>query len=262
MQLIFVRVMTMTRLTWFALKCWNRMWCGLFNHIDCKGLLIRASYFTLFFAKVTNKKTKMITATPKTGKHDAVVVLLHGFGDSAAGWLTLSFTYFATMPNALIFVLPLLLSFLVNVSFETHQFRYEVAVAWQAKWQNVKFILPTAPVSPVMGAHSWFDFQGSSAKSTLITSRLAIDELIEAEIKSGISPGRVLVMGFSQGGFMAMLSGFSLFFLLFLPVFVGFVRLLVLPSLCTNRARVARHEGSSWRHCSAVHCHVCAIYSN
>jgi predicted esterase len=34
-----------------------------------------------------------------------------------------------------------------------------------------------------------------------------IDDLIKTEIDGGVSPSRVITMGFSQGGFMAMLSG-------------------------------------------------------
>ena len=78
----------------------------------------------------------------------------------------------------------------------------------------VRFIFPHAPVIPVSinGGYpmpAWFDI-------TALTPELKIDEkglmaaikaahdLIQAEINKGISPARIIVAGFSQGGAMAL----------------------------------------------------------
>ncbi len=84
---------------------------------------------------------------------------------------------------------------------------------------NVRFILPHAASQPVTinGGYvmpAWYDI--SSADITqqqdnagFERSRHIVEDLINAEIKRGIAPERIVLAGFSQGGAVALYSGLS-----------------------------------------------------
>ena len=112
-----------------------------------------------------------MTLLPHSGKYDNTVVFLHGLGDTADGWASM-------MPSLGI--------------------------------KDTKFILPTADSRPIAlnGGHSmpgWSNVYGLDANSPEdkegfdLTSK-RIDRIIQAEIDKGISPNRIVVGGFSQGG--------------------------------------------------------------
>src|SRR5215510_4345195 len=73
----------------------------------------------------------------------------------------------------------------------------------------VRFVFPHAPVQPVtinngMRMRAWYDiFQfggGREDDAGIRASQKSVEALIEAERKKGISDGRIVLAGFSQGG--------------------------------------------------------------
>jgi predicted esterase len=113
-------------------------------------------------------------------KHTATVIFMHGLGDTAKGWAD--------------------------------------AMHWMAKampW--VKFVLPTATNLPItmnggMAMPAWYDIQGLPERSMetcegIADSSLVVKALIEAELSDGMTPNRIIVAGFSQGGAMALWAG-------------------------------------------------------
>ncbi len=82
---------------------------------------------------------------------------------------------------------------------------------------GVRFVFPHAPIRPVTinGGHvmrAWYDILGTDLvrredEAGLRTSQAQIDALIAAEISGGIPASRVVLMGFSQGCAMALMTG-------------------------------------------------------
>jgi phospholipase/carboxylesterase len=81
----------------------------------------------------------------------------------------------------------------------------------------VRFVLPNAPVMPVSinGGYqmpAWYDILPASGErredeASLRRAQVAIDALIEREIARGIPASRIVLMGFSQGCAMTLMSG-------------------------------------------------------
>ncbi|KAI9809300.1 MAG: hypothetical protein M1825_002591 [Sarcosagium campestre] len=125
---------------------------------------------------------------PAVKKHTATVIMLHGLGDSGAGWTVLA-----------------------------NQIRQS-----RPKLNEVSFIFPNAPTIPITanGGYrmpGWYDIksfsdlnQKSSDASGILASRDRIHELIAAESsKNGIPADRVVLGGFSQGGALSLLAGIT-----------------------------------------------------
>jgi len=85
---------------------------------------------------------------------------------------------------------------------------------------HIKWILPHAPSIPVtanFGATmpAWFDIRSfefsseSADEDGMLRTISYINQLISAEVDSGIDPGRIVVGGFSQGGTMSLLCGLT-----------------------------------------------------
>jgi len=82
---------------------------------------------------------------------------------------------------------------------------------------GLRFIFPNAPHQPVTcnGGYvmrSWYDIYSlndfeKEDKVGLIQSQQSTEALIQQEIKRGINPGRIILMGFSQGGAVALYTG-------------------------------------------------------
>lgn len=111
----------------------------------------------------------------------ATVLLMHGLGDSGHGWAP---------------VVPELAPYLSDVG-------------------PVRFVLPNAPEMPVSinGGYrmpAWYDILGPGRpedEAGLRRSQAAIEALIAHEKARGISAGRIVVAGFSQGCALALLTG-------------------------------------------------------
>ena len=115
------------------------------------------------------------------GEHKASIIWLHGLGDSGNGF---------------------------------------APIAPELKLDDslgIKFIFPHAPVRPVtinngMEMRAWYDIKsldmGSRADLTGVTeSSELVKALIENEIKNGIPASKILLIGFSQGGVIALHLG-------------------------------------------------------
>lgn len=115
---------------------------------------------------------------------DAVVIWLHGLGDSGAG-------FSGVIPALKI-----------------------------PKKQKIRFIFPHAPKQPVtinrsLVMRSWYDIKTMELNNradiaTLQQSETLINQLIEQQIASGIKADRIVLVGFSQGGVLSLYSGLRL----------------------------------------------------
>ncbi|KAI9322457.1 Phospholipase/carboxylesterase/thioesterase [Dichotomocladium elegans] len=125
-----------------------------------------------------------LVVVPAAEEHTATVLFLHGLGDSGVGWLFLAEAIAPMLPH-------------------------------------VKWILPNAPMLALsandnMPVPAWFDvpsFDKPSNGSTMdekgmMASVDAINQIIEAEMKTGIPSERIVVGGFSQGCVISLLTGF------------------------------------------------------
>lgn len=119
-----------------------------------------------------DRPKKLIRLGPGDGhQHTASVLLLHGFGDNAAGW-------------------------------------FEPAMWWAERLPHVRFILPTAPVSATMGTTSWFDFGGSEMEASFVESVNNLTTMLSEE-EATVGSSRIVVAGFSQGGALAYHLGLT-----------------------------------------------------
>jgi phospholipase/carboxylesterase len=81
----------------------------------------------------------------------------------------------------------------------------------------VRFVFPHAPVMPVTinGGYrmrAWYDILGGDLRQRqdekgLRSSLLLVEEVIEREKERGVAANRIVLMGFSQGCAMALLTG-------------------------------------------------------
>jgi len=118
----------------------------------------------------------------KSGDTKAIVVFLHGLGDTGEGW---------------------------SLAFN------------QIRHKNVKYIFPTAPVQAVtlnmgMRMHSWFDLHGLSPttpedKEGIKTATDNLNSLISNQLKlhNNLTRENVIVGGFSQGGALSLYTGMT-----------------------------------------------------
>lgn len=118
------------------------------------------------------------------GEADAVVIWLHGLGDSGAG------------------------------------FSEVVPVLKLDSDHKIKFIFPNAPEQAVtinngFVMRSWYDIKtmdldGRADIPTLEQSEQLIVELIEEQVAAGIAPSRIILAGFSQGGVLSLYTALRL----------------------------------------------------
>ncbi|OUS28911.1 carboxylesterase [Gammaproteobacteria bacterium 45_16_T64] len=95
-----------------------------------------------------------------------------------------------------------------------HDFEPVIPHLKLAEHLQIRFIFPHAPVQPVtcnggMAMPSWYDILELSEirkvnEQDLIGTTHTINQLIDQEIKSGIPSDKILLVGFSQGGAVAI----------------------------------------------------------
>ena len=83
--------------------------------------------------------------------------------------------------------------------------------------RTVRFILPHAPNIPVtvnggMVMPAWYDIQHMDIDRTIDVSGISksadrVDAIIQQQMDAGIDPSRILLVGFSQGGAVALYAG-------------------------------------------------------
>ena len=95
-----------------------------------------------------------------------------------------------------------------------HDFEPIVPELGLPKSTAVRFIFPHAPVQPVTingGARmrAWYDVtnDGQQDAAGIRASQARVEALIARERKRGISPGAIVLAGFSQGGAVALQTG-------------------------------------------------------
>ncbi len=144
----------------------------------------------------TTRVLQSITV-PATTKHTATVIFLHGLGDSGAGWA----------PVARL-------------------------LSRNPKLHHIKWILPHAPVQRVtlnmgMSMPSWFDIASLDAdlmgglsedgiradrsedQQGILSSALAVSNIITKEVDDGIDSKKIVVGGFSQGAALTLVTGLT-----------------------------------------------------
>jgi phospholipase/carboxylesterase len=82
---------------------------------------------------------------------------------------------------------------------------------------DVRYVLPHAPIRPVTlnngyPMRAWYDIvalggRAAEDEAGLRESQRAVDELVERERNRGVAPGRIILMGFSQGCAVALMAG-------------------------------------------------------
>mmetsp|Transcript_7026 Transcript_7026/g.10656 ORF Transcript_7026/g.10656 Transcript_7026/m.10656 type:complete len:315 (-) Transcript_7026:578-1522(-) len=144
-----------------------------------------ANYHSKRMAFTTERSSGTITVSPKNeGDQSALVVISHGLGDTAEGFVDVAENLATAMPH-------------------------------------VKFILPTAPTQKVtmnmgMAMPSWYDITGLDERSNencagIENSRDTIVGILEGEHQSTNLPySRMVLAGFSQGGALSLWCGLQL----------------------------------------------------
>ena len=82
---------------------------------------------------------------------------------------------------------------------------------------NIRFVFPHAPMMPVtinqgFVMRAWFDIRTADIAAEvdekgIYASAKLVNDLIDAEIDSGIAPERIVLTGFSQGGAIVLQAG-------------------------------------------------------
>ncbi len=112
---------------------------------------------------------------------DATVIWLHGLGDDGNGWSQV------------------------------------VATLGLPRTMSVRFLFPHAPVMPVtinngMAMRAWYDireanFNARADVAGVRKSQAQVELMIAREVARGVSPRRIVLAGFSQGGAVALYTG-------------------------------------------------------
>lgn len=138
---------------------------------------------TLSIAQLPVEAVERIIIEPKSGSHNYSMIIIHGLGDSGAGWQP--FAEFLQRDPA---------------------------------FANVKFILPSAPKAKVFAygdqeVPSWFNIYRFGRVDTnndhvgFTNSVGKIRHIISEEINThGVQPDHIVVGGFSQGGAITLAS--------------------------------------------------------
>jgi len=119
---------------------------------------------------------------PAQGNHTATVLLFHGFGENGKMWLP-------------------------------------IATELSERLPHVKFILPNANARPITawgGAvfPAWFDTRTEvmgedEDEEGILAAAISINHLISSEIADGITPHRIILGGFSQGGVATLFTALT-----------------------------------------------------
>jgi len=98
-----------------------------------------------------------------------------------------------------------------------HDFAPIVPELLRPEWPGIRFVFPHAPVRPVtinggVPMRAWYDIKSLSAddradEEGVRESMREVDSLIARERDRGVPAERVLLVGFSQGGAIALASG-------------------------------------------------------
>jgi predicted esterase len=144
----------------------------------------RASVRMMSTRTVIDRSQQTITISHDTSiceRADGSVVVLHGLGDTAQGWS-------------------------------------DVARMWADAMPRVRFVLPTAPMRPVtlnggMSMPAWYDIKALNGEADrqscewIGESKATIDGIVADEAAKVGGAGKVVLVGFSQGGALSLYAG-------------------------------------------------------
>jgi predicted esterase len=140
-----------------------------------KKIIMSNNTKTSIYQSKLTVETIPVLSTP----HRATIILLHGIGSTGSNWV-------------------------------------QDIKAIHSKIPHIKFILPNAPIQSVTVLNhqkipSWFDITGNDHTDKhqgIQESKRSLDQIIEDEIKQGTPSRCILLGGWSQGGPLALLTGY------------------------------------------------------
>ncbi|HJR13070.1 MAG TPA: alpha/beta fold hydrolase [Rhodanobacteraceae bacterium] len=98
-----------------------------------------------------------------------------------------------------------------------HDFEPIVPQLVRPEWPPLRFLFPHAPVRPItlnngLPMRAWYDIAGFDLAQRqdepgIRTSIGAVDALIAGEVQRGVPPSNIVLIGFSQGGAVALAAG-------------------------------------------------------
>jgi len=98
-----------------------------------------------------------------------------------------------------------------------HDFEPIVPQLVRPEWPALRFVFPHAPVRPItlnngLPMRAWYDIAGFDLAQRqdepgIRTSIGAVDALIAGEVQRGVPPSNIVLIGFSQGGAVALAAG-------------------------------------------------------
>ncbi len=161
-----------------------------------------------------------ITVHPEEGKHSATIIVCHGLGDSADGWI-------------------------------------DVAESWARAMPWVKFIVPSAASRAItmnggFEMPGWYDIVGLDDRSGescegIDDSIQEIRDIMATEHALGIPYNRMMLSGFSQGGALSLFCGLQL------PIEEKLAGILVMSGYCPGYSKFKLTPGLE--DVPFLHCH-------
>jgi predicted esterase len=128
------------------------------------------------------QKDRVVVKASETHGEPAVVVMLHGLGDTGNGWAPQAQAFAKALPH-------------------------------------IEWILPHAPQQPVslnggMKMSSWHDIKSldnidAEDFKGLPESVALVHAILKEQMQKGVKPSRMMVTGFSQGGALSLMSGYQ-----------------------------------------------------
>ncbi len=146
--------------------------------------------------------------------HRSTVVVLHGLGDTALGWVDAAQFWQQTMPHTR-FILPTAADRPVTLNFGMESACQTPATQPRAARARVRphsRAPPTAP-RPLPAVPAWYDIRGLGARAEepcdgIDESRELVESILERERGDrGGAATRLGLVGFSQGGALALYAG-------------------------------------------------------
>jgi len=195
----------------------KRTWISKSNYVRTIVTNITSTSNTEPMIPLPSCDTERLATIPADGKHSATVIFLHGLGQNGNRWVQ---------------------------KFQSIRIPY------------IKYVLPTAPIIPVTWQNgndkpAWFNvknlYQYDEDERGITNAVRSIHTMIRDEIDSGVASNRIILVGFSQGGGLALHSGLT--FDQPLAALVGLSCRLPLPKRILSERRLNILQQTPILHC-------------